>query len=202
MPVLGIVASQISGHLFAPSGAYDSIATTTLSTSTATITFSSIPATYKHLQIRMICKDSNAGSYSGAISGAAPMYVRFNSDSGGNYASHQVLGNGSAVSAYGPTSITAFYVGSTFSNSNAATNNMFATAIIDILDYTDTSKYKTGRVLSGFNQNNAAGANPDAISLGSGLWMNTSAITSISLGAPANDFVQYSSFALYGIKGA
>lgn len=192
--------SGMAGNTFIYPGSYESIATVDVGAGgSSTITFSSIPQTYTHLQIRMICKDSNGGSYTQAISSAAPMYVRFNSDSGGNYASHQILGNGSAVTAYGPTSITAFYVGGTFSNSNAGTNNMFAAAIIDILDYANTSKYKTGRVLSGFAQNAAAGANSAGASFGSGLWMSTSAITSISLGAPANTFVQYSQAALYGI---
>lgn len=192
--------SGLVGNPVIMPGSYESIATVDVGAGGAgTITFSSIPSTYTHLQIRMICKDSNGGTYTEAISAAAPMYVRFNSDSGANYASHQLLGNGTAASAYGPTSITAFYVGGTFSNSNAGTNNMFATAIIDILDYANTSKYKTGRVLSGFEQNAASGANPAGVSLGSGLWMSTSAITSITLLAPANTFVQYSQAALYGI---
>ena len=192
--------SGMAGNTFIYPGSYESIATVDVGAGgTASITFSSIPATYTHLQIRMICKDSNGGSYTQAISAAAPMYLRFNSDSGANYSAHQILGNGTAASAMGPTSITAFYVGGTFSNSNAGANNMFAAAIIDILDYANTSKYKTGRVLSGFEQNAASGANASGISFGSGLWMSTAAVTSISLGAPANTFVQYSQAVLYGI---
>ena len=51
-PILGIYASQISGHLFAPSGAYDSIATVTPYTTTTTVEFNSRPSTYTHLQVR------------------------------------------------------------------------------------------------------------------------------------------------------
>jgi hypothetical protein len=53
MPILGIISSQISGHLFAPSGAYDSIATVSGTGSSGTISFTSIPSTYTHLQIRL-----------------------------------------------------------------------------------------------------------------------------------------------------
>jgi hypothetical protein len=52
-PILGIYASQISGHLFAPSGAYDSIATVTWYwLSGIILLLASIPATYTHLQLR------------------------------------------------------------------------------------------------------------------------------------------------------
>jgi hypothetical protein len=85
MPILGIMASQISGHLFAPSGAYDSIATTTLSSPAASITFSSIPATYTHLQIRGIARSTAA---------AGNVSIAYNSDTGSNYAGHDLYGDG------------------------------------------------------------------------------------------------------------
>ena len=81
-PILGIYASQISGHLFAPSGAYDSIATTTVGAGGASsITFSSIPSTYTHLQVRITAK----GNRGIVIENA---YLTFNGDSGTNYNAH------------------------------------------------------------------------------------------------------------------
>jgi len=190
MPVLGIVASQISGHLFAPSGAYDSIATTTLSSTTGTITFSSIPATYTHLQIRIMSRStrSQTGDY---------IAMQFNADTGSNYAYHGITGDGSAASAFGLASQT--FMDIERAAAATATASVFGVSVIDILDYANTNKYKTMRCLGGFD-NNGSGE----IYLTSGLWQNSNAITSITLKAQSgtSSFVQYSSFALYGIKGA
>jgi hypothetical protein len=190
MPVLGIVASQISGHLFAPSGAWDSIATTTLNTSTASVTFSSIPATYTHLQVRMIARDDRASvtSDSGAF--------RFNSDSGTNYTYHALIGTGSsAVASAADTNNRGLIDRFTASTAGAST---FGVATMDIFDYANTSKYKTVKMLGGY-ANNGEGQ----ISFSSGLWQSTSAISTIVIFPNVGtNWVQYSSFALYGIKGA
>jgi len=186
MPVLGIVASQMSGHLFAPSGAYDSIATTTVgSGGSSSITFSSIPSTYTHLQIRMFA----------TINAAAGPILRFNSDTGSNYNGHLLYGEGgSSFGAYSygsGTSINLSWFGQGY---NSATS--FAGHVIDIFDYADTNKYKTVRSLQGIDRNGTG-----MLEFVSGLWRNTAAITSITIPAESSTFVQYSSFALYGIKG-
>ena len=77
---------------------------------------------------------------------------------------------------------------------------MFSAGVLDILDYANVNKYTTTRVLSGFNTNGSA--NGTAVFLSSGLWMSTSAVTSITLTGRSTNIGQYSSFALYGIKGA
>jgi hypothetical protein len=189
MPVLGIVASQISGHLFAPSGAYDSIATTTVgSGGTASITFSSIPQTYTHLQIRYIGRSTLTGDV------ASPIFT-FNGDTGSNYTFHQLYGEGSIAGSTGSASqvrVTASQVASQFLSSN-----IFGAGVIDILDYASTSKYKTQRSIGGFDANGSG-----ALQLRSGVWMNTAAITSITFALGAtSDYMQYSQFALYGIRG-
>ena len=190
-PMLGIMASAISGNLFAPSGAYDSIATTTLSTATASVTFSSIPATYTHLQIRYIAKTSRA-----AVNDYAKLEINADTTTS-NYRSHTLNGDGG--SAYAGTTANAIEIGGFPGNTNA---DMFGIGVLDFLDYANTNKYKTIRTLSGFNQNSATAAT-QWIGLDSGLWMSSSAITSIKItpGTGPN-FVTYSSFALYGIKGA
>lgn len=102
MPVLGIIASQISGHLWAPSGAYDSIATTTVgSGGTATVTFSSIPATYTHLQIRCLMRTDRAVAYTATN-------WRFNSDSSSNYSYHAITGDGATATADAGVSTTRY----------------------------------------------------------------------------------------------
>ena len=183
----GIIAS--SGGA-AAGGDYESIATVTVgSGGSSAITFSSIPSTYQHLQIRGISRNNSGGganNYAGEI--------RFNSDSGNNYNGHTLYGTGSTAAAYAFGQSTFAYAFDTAGS--AATSNAFSVAIIDILDYANTNKYKTIRDLGGYDGNDTNGT----VRLLSGLWMSTSAVTSITL-TPPYPFAQYSSFALYGIKG-
>jgi len=190
------VSTLLSGSLSTPSAkgafvstSYDSISTVTVSSSVSSITFSSIPATYKHLQIRAFCKattnDSNVGS----------IFGRFNSDTGSNYARHFLNGTGTTVAQNGFTSQTSMFFGT---GVNANQTSVFTTNVIDILDYANTNKYKTIRSLSGVDVNGAGGF----VQYMTGLWLNTAAVTSITILPAADDFAQYSSFALYGIVGA
>jgi hypothetical protein len=192
MPILGIMASAISGNLTQPSD-YESIETVTVgSGGSSSISFSSIPATYKHLQIRYNARSTVANVNDGYTS------IRFNGDStNGNYYFYHVMqGDGASATAGSGGTNAIIYTGVTAGNSAGA--NVFGSGVIDILDYTSTSKYKIPRALSGMD-NNGAGK----ISLSSGVWFNTAAVTSITVGANAfgNNFMEYSSFALYGIKG-
>lgn len=186
---VGIYASQISGHLYGgPYGAYDSLASVTVgSTSVATISFAGIPTGYKNLQLRVLSR-SDAGS-----SGLSGIQLSFNGDTtSGNYSFHRLVGDGSSASAYGQSGLD--YV---MTNSNAAnTSGMFTTSIVDILDYANASKAKTTRVLTGGDLNNTLGV----ITLRSQGWFSTSPITSMLLTPSTGSFVQYSSFALYGVK--
>ena len=183
-PILGIMASSISGSK-AITGAFYSIATATGTGSSATITFSSIPSTFKLLQIRINATTASAQGTN---------YLAFNGDtSGTNYALHRMQGNGTTVVAQGFTNL---------NNYRWAKLGSFATypsvAIIDIQDYADTSKYKTIRNFNGQNDN-TTGTTSSQVELSSGLWMSTSAITSIVI---SNDFnwTTGSTFALYGIN--
>lgn len=195
-PILGIYASQISGHLWAPSGSYDSIATTTVGAGgAASVTFSSIPSTYKHLQIRAISKYvtvSNSDNYG---------IIQFNSDGNYlNYSAHLLYGDGSTAAA---TAIItdATYPGAVSMDSpfsGAGQTNVFGVQVTDILDYANTNKNKTIRSLSGWDGNGTGW-----LQFTSGAWLNTAAITSITLSEKntTRNFAQYTQFALYGIKG-
>jgi hypothetical protein len=191
MPILGIMASAISGNLFAPSGAYDSIATTTVgSGGAATITFSSIPATYQHLQLRMLTRGTGTSGFT--------IDTIFNNDSGSNYGpSHYLEGDGSAVAAGVANSASTTKITTFASPKSNSTASVFGGFIVDILDYANTSKYKTLRHFGGFDGNGSG-----FIDFDSGLWMSTSAINRIDITTGGTSFAQYSSFALYGIKGA
>ena len=197
-PMLGIMASQISGHLAVPTS-YESIQTVTVSTATPSITFSSIPGTYKHLQIRFIAQ-------SDYIYPVDDAYIRFNSDTGSNYASHSLQGNGSAASAGSATSTTSEQIayGTVGTTSGNQTTESWGAFVVDILDYSNTSKYKTTRTISGNDCNGTGNAGLGGrVGLTSGLWQSTAAVTDIEIicALGARDFQQYSHFALYGIKG-
>lgn len=189
MPILGTIASQITGRL--STNSYESIQTVTVgSGGSSTISFTSIPQTYKHLQIRAIGR-------SDAASGLSWSYLRFNGDSGTNYVSHYLQGDGGA-----PTTGALIGTGQNTENRLSdfpradATSGIFGAAIYDILEYTNTNKYKATRVLGGVDKNGSGVAD-----FYSGLWLSTAAITSITLTPQTANWVEYSQFALYGIKG-
>ena len=185
--ILGILDS---GAAAGGGTAYESISTVTVgSGGSSTITFSSIPSTYTHLQVRAI-------SRTGRSAGNDPMYIRFNCDTANNYAWHAIEGNGSAVTAYGYGTQGQGWV--YLSADTVSPANVFGASVTDILDYTNTNKYKTVRNLGGVD-NNGSGT----VGFNSDLWQSTSAITSITFtNLSGTNFSQYSSFALYGIKGA
>ena len=171
-------------------GDYESIQTTTVGAGgTSTVTFSSIPSTYKHLQIRMLSRTNRAFA-------TDALKIRFNSDSGNNYAYHYLNGSGSAASAGALTSASLTYAPTPNMAGNSASANIFGVTVTDVLDYANTNKYKTLRHLGGNDQNGSGN-----VTLQSGLWLNTAAVSIIDITAEAGTTIlQYSSFALYGVK--
>ena len=180
-PILGILASGISGNLWAPGKDFDSIATATGTGSSGVLTFSSIPSTYRHLQLRVFMK---------AASGSSQCNIRYNGDTATNYTLHTLYGSGTAASAAGAANQTQFSVGAVESSTNPWT-----ASIIDILDYKDTNKYKTTKLLFGYDSNGGG-----ELGLYSGAWMSTTAISSLTLTMGVN-FTTTTVAALYGIKG-
>ena len=186
----GILSSQISGHLYTLTGSYDALATVTVpSGGASSVDFSSIPSTYKHLQIRYIARDNRSGTNSDDI------MIRFNNDSNtANYNSHRLIGNGSSASADRVTGFAGAL--SAFVSASTSVSNAFGGGVTDILDYTNTNKYKTTKSLGG-NDDNGGGF----IELVSGLWLSTSATNQLTI-YPLNgtSFTQYSTFSLYGVR--
>jgi hypothetical protein len=178
------MASQISGKLWQPDGAYDSLATVTVgATAVANIEFAGIPNTYKHLQLRCFSlKSSNPGTY-----------IRVNGVSAsGNYANHILYGTGSSALAYTDPN----YVGVVWAINDAGTTTIPSIAIVDILDYASTTKLKTFRALGGADTNGAG-----TVHLGSGmLHTSTSPITSLTINGGGANFNQYTQISLYGVK--
>jgi hypothetical protein len=186
----GILASGITGNL--STNNFTSIATATVDSSGASsITFSSIPSTYTHLQIRGIAKDSR-GSY-----GDDYTYMQFNGDSGNNYSTHRIRGDGS--SAFASASINASKISFIDIAGNGA-SNIFGVFIIDILDYANTNKNKITRSLSGVDVNGTVNGYGGPLDFTSGAWYSTSAINSITFTCGTPNFLQYTQFSLYGVK--
>lgn len=181
--MLNVISGLLGEGTPLSTNSYESIQTITVGGGgAASIDFTSIPSTYKHLQIRILGKAANNGNTT----------YRFNSDSGANYSWHSLYGSGSSAAAYSGASSTLMYTGEVYTNAN-----IFSAEIVDILDYANTNKYKTMRALSCVDLNGGG-----SIQLDSGSWRSTAAISTISIYPPsAGSFSQFSSFALYGIKG-
>ena len=174
----------------AAAGDFESIATVTVgSGGAANIEFTSIPGTYTHLQVRGIGRSTQSPDAS------VNVYLRLNSDTGSNYSTHYLTGNGSSASAGGAANSTFIYAGAVIAAGSTA--SAFEGSVIDILDYANTNKYKTTRTLVGWDANGSG-----IIGLWSGNWRNTNATTTITLLPSGGNWAQYSHFALYGIKGA
>jgi len=174
------------GSAVVVNSSYESIATVTVgSGGTQSITFSSIPATYKHLQLRT----------SHATNNTTNIYFRINgSTTAAEYGYHYIVGTGSG-SVFAASDVSHSNTYGVFAYNSNPSN--FTAGVTDFLDYTSTTKNKTVRQLAG-QDNNGSGY----IQLTSNLWINTAAITSLTILSTGGDYInQYSSFALYGIKG-
>ena len=184
MPIpLGILAVAGAGG-GALVNDYERISTITLSSTASSIDFTSIPSTYRHLQVRAVVRNTNGGS----------LTPRPNGDTGVNFAWHHIVGNGSSVASSGIGSRSAIDFGRIVANSY--TTDSFSAYVIDILDYANTSKNKTLRSFSGIiNPEN----NDRGVYLSSGLWISTTAITSLTFVSGSN-FQANTRFSLYGIR--
>jgi len=182
--ILGVYASSMRGA----AGNYESIATATVgSGGVGSITFSSIPSTYQHLQLRVLARSSDATDQ-------VDWVMQLNGDgTGSNYASHWMRGSGSIAEASYLTGFGAMRIG--VIPGSTGTSNSFGAMVIDILDYSNTNKNKTIRSLAGNNLNTTS---PQYVGLWSGLWTNTAAVNQITVFGGVS---QYSQVALYGIKG-
>lgn len=180
MIIPGVIASSYLSAV----GDYESIATLTASGSSAVLTFSSIPSTYQHLQIRGVGGSTSTGGY---------CVLNINGDTGSNYKQHWLQGDGSGTGSGVGSGATSIDLYSTASN----TANVQAAFIIDVLDYTSTNKNKTIRSLAGIDKNGSG-----TIDLDSGLYFATpAAITSLSFTINAGNWRNTTQLALYGIKG-
>ena len=165
---------------------YEPIASQTLGSAAATITFSDLPGTYTDIIGVVSFAVSTAGYTPG---------LRFNSDQGTNYSNTLLYGNGSVAQSTRRSNVTYIYTGQ-FGATNS-TSSPIALAIFHVMSYANTNVYKT--VLSSTSGEGSGNGVDRTV----GLWRSTSAITSITLfGAPTGNFVTGTTASLYGIKAA
>lgn len=161
-----------------PTNTYTALATVTLASSASTVTFSSIPATYRDLILVVQHK----------VTGGGETDVQFNADTGNNY-STVTMRAGADSNTYSAT-----YTANGIKPQNSVggatgTNDFFQ---LDIMDYSATDKQKTSllRSINGstsFVQNHAV------------RWLNTAAITSVKCTASGTSYASGSTFSLYGV---
>lgn len=169
---------------------YELIASNTLTTSAASVTFSAIPATYTDLVVKFSAR------VDGATTGRE-IRLRTNSDTGSNYSVTVLRGDGSAVSSYRDTNVT-FTAGGR-ATGTSSTADTFSNVEIYIPNYAGT----TNKPMSLFSVNESNTATiTNNIVVGANLHRNASAITSIDISPTSDNFVSGSSFFLYGIKNS
>jgi hypothetical protein len=172
-------------------GSFDALGTVTVgSGGVLSITFTNIPQNgYSHLQIRAFFRDNRSNSGNGSYAD-----LTFNGITSG-YAYHQLYGGGTGTSLAAANSAYSVIEVTRVADSGS-TSGVFGATVIDILDYTNTSKNKTVRAIGGFD-NNGTGA----VYVYSGLATTTSSIRSLTITDSGGTlFSEYSSFALYGVK--
>jgi len=169
------------GNPFYDPNAFESIATLTVGSGGASnVEFTSIPNTYSHLQIR--------ATLFGTAS-AAGINMQFNGDTASNYSAHYMYGTGSAAASGNDNNNYLYLSFYPTTNPNVS--------VCDILDYTNTNKYKTMRSLGGWDSNGSG-----QMWMFSGSWRSTSVLSSIKIYPYSGTFSNYSHFALYGIKSS
>lgn len=161
---------------------YEPIATTTLGSAQASVTFSSISGSYTDLVLIVNAGMSGTGS---------SWYAYLNSDTGTNYSTTGLYGNGSTASS------------SRLSNSGngiligswSGYTTTIKTAIIQFMNYSNSTTYKTN--ISRYSESDGT------VEANVSLWRNTAAITTIQVrNNGGQNFTSGSTFTLYGIKAA
>jgi hypothetical protein len=172
---MGVTYTTAAANTYVP------IATTTLASAAADYTFSSIPATYTDLVLVM--------SFNSTTSAANYVYLQYNGDTGSNYSTTILAGDGTSAISTRFANRTNFNV-----DYYANPQTDLANKIISIMNYANTTTYKTGLVRA-----NRAGRGTDAIV---GLWRSTAAINSIKITCDSGFFATGTTLSLYGILGA
>lgn len=165
--------------------AFDSIATTTLSSAQSTLVVGSIPGTYQHLQIRGILKSTG-------IPGGTPRFYFNNDRTANTYSMHEIFGSGGGSAGVNQQ----FNLDAIYASLGSQNISQFGAYIINIFDYANTNKSKTVQFIHGFDSNSSG-----YISFSTGMYTSTNAITSFGITPQQTaNFDIGSTMAVYGIK--
>lgn len=191
-----MIGNSIAGFLgvgvAASTNSFESIATYTAAGGETAFTFSSIPSTFKSLQIRAIARNTPN------VAGVTGYRLTFNGDTATNYASHYLQGDGTSATAVGAASATRITIQGGEVRGATTHPTIYGGSIIDIVDYASTTKTKTVKYFAGGDVN---GVSTGIVAIGSGLWNSTAAVTSLTITVGSTSFAASTTFALYGIKG-
>lgn len=190
MPILGTIASSTRQGQNVDTGAMFALQVITVGAPVSSISFTNIPSTYKHLQIRWIARTDRANNLDG-------LKINFNGDTSALYTLHNVFGDGANTGVNAAANLTYGFLGNT--SGNTKTSGIYGSGVTDILSYANTNMFKTVRTLSGDDGN--SGTTYGYVSLNSSVWRSTNAITSLTIDQESgSNFLQYSEFGLYGVK--
>jgi hypothetical protein len=190
---VGAGFGRVVAAAYTPDGAFYALASTTLSSTTTSVTFSGIPTGYRYLQVRTSTRASTGA-------GDGSLYITFNGDTGSNYSYHRMYGYGggsSTGSGDTTSSTTAAFAGHSMGASPLTSS--FPMAVINITDYDQSDKYKPVRTFAGSNMNTSSGSY-GAVWLASSMYMKLGAISSLTITTSQTSFVANSVFSLYGVR--
>lgn len=192
------VSTLLSGSLstpsaklpFVPPNSFESIASFTITSTTANVTFSGIPQTYKDLHLRVVARESGINTGVGTA-----MKITLNGDTGNNYgrAITTAGGVGNASYSYSISDNNMFTGDGIVQGGGLA--GTFGCFITEFYDYASTTIKKSVRTIGGGHNNSTK-----HVKSAGNIWNNTDAITSILIYPETNQFAAGSMFALYGIK--
>lgn len=189
--------SMLAGNAAYSPGSFESIATFALSSPAADVTFSNIPQTFTHLQLR-ISAQTDRSTYT---TDEAWIIVNTQTSNAYHFIRIETDNNGTTMGSGGTTS-TIIYGFNVASTASGTIPNFMGGGYADLLDYTSTNKYKTFRFLSGMDTNGGTGGFGGGVMIGQGtMYNNLNAITTIRVRPYlGSNFNANSNFALYGIK--
>jgi hypothetical protein len=165
---------------------YTLIASNTLGSSAASVTFSAIPSTYTDLVVRLSL-NNNSGSVD-------RFYLIINNDTGNNYSLTRLVGDGSVATSTRQSGVAFMYLGF---NTVPSYTNIFGSSEIYIPNYATAAVHPVGSISVGERNASEAFIVPTA-----GLYNSATAITQLEIKSPIYSFTTGSSFYLYGIKNS
>jgi hypothetical protein len=168
---------------------FDLISQTVLTANQNGVTFSSIPTTYRYLELRIVARSAVASVQDS-------MFVRLNGDTASNYSFARAFGASGAAQFQNSYASTSGRLGSIAGNT--ATASIFGASKILLTDVTATSKHLTGSSITGFVRETGS----SEISWTGFTRKVNASLTSVTIGLlSASDFLADSRFSLYGYRG-